>query len=624
MTRQRPFAPPWLETVPADLKVWGRSNIFLLLALIGRPTLLQCPSFEDDSLLHCGPMSDTTSEEIITSGKPRNGSITFKLSVMMFLEFFIWGAWLPLIFGYLPSLGFTGLQMAWILNAFAIASFVGMFFSNQFADRNFSAERFLAFSHFVGGISILGLAWTKEITAALGLPSQFWPFFILMLVHSLFYVPTISITNSISFANLRDAATDFPRIRLWGTIGWIAASWPFVFLLVDWQKVPAMSEVGFGKWMGLVLGTPLTGPAALEAIKWTFITAGIASLALAAFSLTLPHTPPKKAKTSEDKFALVESLRLLAMPFMFILFVVTFIDAAVHQCYFIWTDTYLTSVGIPKNWVMPIMSIGQIAEIGTMAFLGYCLKGLGWRYTMAIGVLGHAIRFAVFALVPFPIPAAAIIVIHGICYAFFFATVYIFVDEFFPKDARTSAQGLFNFLILGLGPFIANFVWPLVGDLTATVDVSANVIRESRGTNLVIAGKVLNLAKEGEIELVHTPANASAATPVAGRRTLTTDEQGEFENVLRNAPLGSYTLTIPTERKYFLFPPRPEKFTFTVERTEKQDKLEPGNRELIGNRKQINFQSLFLAPALTALLASLALVFFFHPPAKAVPAKVGH
>jgi MFS family permease len=115
-------------------------------------------------------------------------------------------------------------------------------------------------------------------------------------------------------------------------------------------------------------------------------------------------------------------------------------------------------VDIPANWVGPVMKIGQLAEIVTMLFLGYVLKTLGWRWTMVIGVLGHAARFAVFAY--YPVQEAAILInaLHGICYAFFFATVYIFVDEFFPKDVRSSAQGLFNVLILGVGPFAANFV----------------------------------------------------------------------------------------------------------------------------------------------------------------------
>src|SRR5579863_8187458 len=166
-------------------------------------------------MAHGVPVAQAASSFDPTRKSPRG-----RLLVMMFLEFFIWGAWLPLIFGYLPSLHFTPLQQSWVLNAFALSSFVGMFFSNQFADRNFSAEKFLGFSHVVGGLSILGLFWVHD--------GQFWLFFSLMLVHCLFYVPTISITNSIAFANLKDGQKEFGLVRLGGTLGWIAASWPFV------------------------------------------------------------------------------------------------------------------------------------------------------------------------------------------------------------------------------------------------------------------------------------------------------------------------------------------------------------------------------------------------------------
>src|SRR5438094_3101043 len=132
-----------------------------------------------------------------------NSAIRFKLFLMMVLEFFIWGAWLPLIFGYLPSLGFTPGEQSWILNAFPIAAIIGMFFSNQYADRHFAAEKFLAFSHLVAGVAILGLGFTK----------LFWPFFFLMLLHCLFYVPTISITNSIAFAQMRNAQKEFGIVR---------------------------------------------------------------------------------------------------------------------------------------------------------------------------------------------------------------------------------------------------------------------------------------------------------------------------------------------------------------------------------------------------------------------------
>jgi len=118
-------------------------------------------------------------------------------------------------------------------------------------------------------------------------------------------------------------------------------------------------------------------------------------------------------------------------------------------------------VGIPGNWVTPVMSIGQIAEILTMFVLGTVLAKLGWKATMIVGVLGHAARFGVYAYFPqYPWLIIAIQVLHGICYAFFFATVYIFVDEYLPKDARSSAQGLFNFMILGVGAMLANAICP--------------------------------------------------------------------------------------------------------------------------------------------------------------------
>ncbi len=152
---------------------------------------------------------------------------------------------------------------------------------------------------------------------------------------------------------------------------------------------------------------------------------------------------------------------------MLVLWLVTLVDSFVHNCYFNWTGSFLGAakeaggVGIPGNWIMPVMSVGQIAEILTMFVLGATLKRLGWRTTMIVGILGHAARFAVYAF--FPQPPELIIVVqvlHGICYAFFFATVYIFVDAYFPKDARASAQGLFNVMILGVGALLANSICP--------------------------------------------------------------------------------------------------------------------------------------------------------------------
>lgn len=390
------------------------------------------------------------------------GSVKSRLTIMMVLEIFIWGAWLPLIFGYLPSLGFTAGQQSWILNAFPIAAIVGMFFSNQFADRNFAAEKFLGFSHLVGGLALMGLAFTHS----------FWPFFLLMLIYCLLYVPTISITNSIAFANLKDPQREFGLVRMGGTIGWILAAWPFTFILVDWDKVHAANPQGIVNWLGTVLSSGLTGDALNAATKWTFIVAGIGSLALAVYSTVLPHTPPKRVEEGAgEKLAWLESMRLLRHPFVLVLWLIAFVDSFVHNSYFYWTATFLKSstVGIPGNWVMPVMSISQVAEILTMAILGMVLKALGWRVTMVVGILGHAARFAVYSF--FPDQQSLIIIVqvlHGICYAFFFATVYIFADAYFPKDARSSAQGLFNVMILGIGALVANFIWPFLNETVYT------------------------------------------------------------------------------------------------------------------------------------------------------------
>lgn len=467
----------------------------------------------------------------------------------MFLQFVIWGAWFEIGFSYIPSLKF---ELPWmnplVFGAFNVGAIVALFFSTQFVDRNFPAEKFLSFSHLVGGIAILGLTfllpavgqmkgelnsvridqsgtiktsgigtlsdgtkvtvtnmvsettadeyWAKYLITLKDHQEQvkqnpelakvdprtiqtfivsevkdgaivgdaktplspFWPFLGLMLLHSLLYVPTISITNSIAFAAMKDPEKEFGPVRLWGTIGWIVASWPFIFILVDWAKVPAFGAVGFTDWLGTAFSNSLSGAALAKGQSYVFLVSGVASLILAAFSLTLPHTPPKPA-SGEDKFAWLKAMKYLAKPFLLVLFIVTFIDAAVHQSYFFWTYDFLVDkVKIAPNWAGPVMKIGQIAEILTMLFLGYVLKNLGWRTTMIIGVLGHAARFAVFAYFPDKTAAILINVLHGICYAFFFATVYIFVDKYFPKDIRSSAQGLFNVLILGVGPFVANFV----------------------------------------------------------------------------------------------------------------------------------------------------------------------
>src|SRR5918993_1555901 len=362
-----------------------------------------------------------------------------RMSVMMFLEYLIWGSWLPLLALYLGGvLGFSGSEIGWIFATQAIACVFGLYFGGQLADRLLSTEKLLAVLHLVGGLAMFALAYQ----------TTFWSFFFVMLVYQLAYMPTMSLTNAVVFHHVADPQRDFGKIRLWGTIGWIAASWPFVFILA-------------GK-----AGAELN--AALSSI---FTVAGIASIALAAFSLTLPHTPPAKQQSGIS--APMQAIKLLRDPVMFVLFVATLMDALVHQCYFQWTSPFLQQAGLAENWIMPAMSVGQVAEIASMAALGWALSRLGWRWTMTLGILAHAARFFVFAIGDPLWLMVAINVVHGMCYAFFFGAVYIFVDEQFPKDSRASAQGLFNLLILGIGPFFGSLLWGGLADRfrTAAGDV---------------------------------------------------------------------------------------------------------------------------------------------------------
>jgi len=360
---------------------------------------------------------------------------TARLSLMMFLEYVVWGTWLPLLALYLGNvLQFTAGEIGWIFATPAVACVAGLFVGGQLADRWMSIEKLLAVLHAIGGAAMFAMA----------LQTTFWPFLILMLVYQMAFTPTLTLTNAIAFHHLQDSRR-FGTIRLWGTIGWIAASWPFVFILA-------------GK----------TGDALHSALASIFIVAGLASFALAAFAMTLPVTPPAAQPAGAN--APFAAIKLLAVPAFLVLFVVTFMDALVHQAYFQWTSPFLERAGLAANWIMPAMSIGQIAEIATMAVLGTVLHRLGWRTTMAIGIAAHAARFFIYAIGDPLWLMVAVNVVHGMCYAFFFAAVYIFVDEYFPRDSRASAQGLFNLLILGLGPFAGSLLWGALGDRLRTAD----------------------------------------------------------------------------------------------------------------------------------------------------------
>jgi MFS family permease len=363
----------------------------------------------------------------------------FRLFVMMALQLAIWGAWAPKLFPYMTMLGYAPWQQSLVGSCWGVAAVVGIFFSNQLADRRFAAERFMAGSHLIGGLAMAGCAFA----------TAFWPFFACFMVFSLLYVPTLSVANSIAFANLTEPAQEFGAVRMGGTMGWVIVSWPFIFLL------------------GAQAG-------AME-VRWIFLIAALLSFALAAYSMTLPHTPARN--DTADPLAWRKAIGLLRVPFVAALFLATFIDSIIHNGYFVMADAFLTDrVGIDANLSMVLLSLGQIAEMLTMFVMGGILARLGWKTTMIVGVLAHAARFLVFAFFPDTVPVIiAVQFLHGVCYAFFFATVYIFVDAAFPKDVRTSAQGLFNLLILGIGNMVASFLFPdLIGRLTDPVSGMVN------------------------------------------------------------------------------------------------------------------------------------------------------
>ena len=259
-----------------------------------------------------------------------------RLSVMMFLEYVIWGSWLPLLALYLSQfLHFSGTDIGWIFATQAIASVTAVFVSGQLADRYCSTERFLA-------VEPPGRRHRDVRARAArrrsGRSSS------TMLVYMLVYVPTLSLTNSICFHHLKDAQKEFGRVRLWGTIGWIAASWPFVFIL----KGKAGAGAGGGAERDLHRGRRSRRSRSRR------------------FSLLLPPDAARAAAPQQQRAASRRSSCWRA-PSVAVLFVVTFLDALVHQCYFQWTSPFLAAIGVPENWIMPAMSIGQIAEIATMA-----------------------------------------------------------------------------------------------------------------------------------------------------------------------------------------------------------------------------------------------------------------
>ena len=358
--------------------------------------------------------------------------IRFKLSLMMFLEFFIWGAWFVTMGTYLSSvLSSNGDEISAAYSTQSLGAIIAPFIIGLIADRYFAAQRILGFLHLAGAV-LMYLAAQSDHFAA------FFPY---ILVYMILYMPTLALVNSISFRQMKDPSSEFSIIRLWGTIGWIVAGL-FIGYIFKWES----------KGM----------------LQYTFYMASGVSAFLGFFSFLLPDTPPKATsgkKPSLGEILGLDALRLLKEKNFLVFFISSILLCIPLAFYYQNANLFLNNVGM-KN-AAGNMTFGQASEVFFMLMLPIFLKRFGLKSTLLFGMAAWAVRYMLFAYGDAGQGVWMLftgILLHGICYDFFIVSGQIYTDFKAGEQIKSSAQGLITLATYGVGMFIGFWLAGMIYD----------------------------------------------------------------------------------------------------------------------------------------------------------------
>ena len=340
--------------------------------------------------------------------------LRIRLSIMMFIQYAAWGAWWSVLSIYLGEIDFKPEQVGDVYATVAIASIIMPLLIGQLADR------WVPTQYLLSALFLAGAAALYAVTQY----TEFATFYWLVLVWALLYVPTITLTNSLSFHHVPDAAKYFPGIRVFGTIGWIVS----------------------GVFVGFNLDDTTAQPIYLACIL---------SAVMGVYCLLLPHTPaPGKGG---DLLPFVKALGLLRNKAFALFILVSFCTSVVLAGYFTFAGQFLKHIEMPN--IAAVMTVGQVTEMILLPFLPFFLKHLGMKRTLALGMAAWGVRYAIFGIGHPPWFIIGGIALHGICYDFFFVAAYIHVDNQADKTMRASAQALFNIVTMGLGMWLGNKIF---------------------------------------------------------------------------------------------------------------------------------------------------------------------